>query len=350
MTNLLLLLKRTSLTALAAVAATAISACGGVPGPGRGASPVSQTVAQRLFAPTSVWNRPLPAGAPTDPQSGALVSALAAQVSSEEQQHDGPWIATIHSGVPIVTVAGGQRTVPVQLEHARDPALSEAWRSVPLPANAAPAHGTDGYLVLYQPSTNRMWEFWRLRHEAGSWRASWGGAIKDVSSNPGVYSPAAWPGAKPYWGVTATSLALAGGTMTISELERGQIDHALALSLPTVRAGVFASPAERTDGSDRSSTALPEGARLRLDPRLNVNSIPMPRLTRMIAEAAQRYGIIVRDYAGIVSFAAQDPEPGTPNPYGGPHGLYAGMYPSQLLASFPWRHLEVVRMQLHRNA
>jgi hypothetical protein len=72
----------------------------------------------------------------------------------------------------------------------------------------------------------------------------------------------------------------------------------------------------------------------------------MPRLTLIMARAAQRYGIIIRDYSGVVSFAAQDPQPGQPNPYGGPSGLYQGMYPNHLLASFPWSHLQVARMHL----
>jgi hypothetical protein len=335
-------------TALLAIAAAAlIAACGGSNAPH--SAKLSNAVPGRLFAPTSIWNAPLPADTPIDPQSRQLVQTLTAQVSAEEHDHNGPWIATSQSGVPIVTVASAQPRVTVTLDHPADAALTQAWRSVPLPSSAAPAQGTDGYLVVWQPSTNRMWEFWRLQRHARGWHAAWGGAIQDVSNNSGVYSSAAWPGAKPYWGVTATSLALAGGTMTISELERGQINHALALSIPIVRAGVFASPAERTDGSDRSPTAIPEGARLRLDPHLNLNALRMPKLTRLIAEAAQRYGIVIRDYAGVVSFAAQDPEPGTTNPYAGAQGIFEGMYPSQLLATFPWSHLQVVRMQLHRE-
>jgi hypothetical protein len=343
-------------TALLAIAAAAlIAACGGSNATHQTITATHQTrlsnaVPGRLFAPTSVWNAPLPASTPIDPQSRQLVQTLTSQVSAEEHADNGPWIATSQSGVPIVTVGATQADVSVALDHPADAALTRAWRAVPLPSTAAPAQGTDGYLVLWQPSTNRMWEFWRLQRLDGSWHAAWGGAIRDVSDNPGVYGSGAWPGAKPYWGVTATSLALAGGTMTISELERGQINHALALSIPTVRSGVFASPAERTDGSDHSPTAIPEGARLRLDPHLNLNAIQMPRLTRLMAEAAQRYGIVIRDYAGIVSFSAQDPEPGTANPYAGAQGIFQGMYPSQLLASFPWSHLQVVRMQLHRES
>jgi hypothetical protein len=67
----------------------------------------------------------------------------------------------------------------------------------------------------------------------------------------------------------------------------------------------------------------------------------------MMAEAAQRYGIVVRDTAGNVTFYAQDPTPTGTNPYLGPKGYFEGTYPFKLLASFPWSHLQLLNMELH---
>ncbi len=303
----------------------------------------------RWFSAQSVWNRPLAPDAPIDPNSAGMISALEDEVAREEAAQDGPWINTTSSGVPIVTVSGAQPTVRVKLAHSPDAALSSAWGAVPLPPTARPADGTDGDLVLWQPSTDRMWEFWRLERDGDNWQASWGGAIRDVSTSSGVYGPGAWPGAKPWWGATASSLALAGGAMTIEQLRAGRIDHALAIAVPDVRAGVFAAPAQRTDGRSPDPLALPEGAHLRLDPRLDLASVRMPPLTREIAVAAQRYGIIVRDFAANIAFFAQDPTATGSNPYAGPNGFFAGGYPSQLLLSFPWSHLEVLKMELHAS-
>ena len=331
-------------------AGVALAGCGGPAADTTSAGADSSSAhPPRLFSPTSVWNRPLAPDAPLDRQSVQLVAALDAEVAREEAAQTGPWINTTSEGVPIVTVAGDQATVSVQLDHAPDAALSSAWSAVPLPASARAASGSDGYLVVWQPSTDRMWEFWRLRREDGGWQASWGGAIQNASTSPGVYGPGAWPGAKPWWGATASSLALAGGAMTIEQLRSGQIDHALAIALPEVRAGVFASPAQRTDGRSLDSLALPEGARLRLDPSLDLSSLTMPPLTREMALAAQRYGIIVRDFASNIAFFGQDPTLTGSNPYLGQSGFFAGEYPSQLLASFPWTHLQVLAMQLHAN-
>ncbi len=303
----------------------------------------------QFFAPGSIWNRAVPPDAPLDPQSAEIVAALDREVAQEETERRGPWINTTSYGVPIVTVSATQPTVPIQLDHAPDAALSSAWSAVPLPSTAQPAQGSDGDLVVWQPSTDRMWEFWQLARDADGWHASWGGAIRHVSTNSGVYGPDAWPGAKPWWGASASSLALAGGVMMIEELRRGQIDHALAIAVPDVRAGVFASPAQRTDGSSSEPSSLPEGAHLRLDPNLDLAGLAMPPVTRMIAQAAQRYGIIVRDFAANVTFVGQDPTLTGGNPYAGPSGFFEGRYPSQLLASFPWAHLQLLKMELHAS-
>ena len=324
-------------------------ATGGVAGYRLRAGATTTAPGGRLFSPASLWNRQPASGAPLDPGSQAIVAALSQEVAREEEERRGPWINTSSYGVPLLTVPAGQPTARVQLDHAPDAALSSAWSAVPLPDGARPAAGSDGYLVVWQPSSDRMWEFWRLNRQADGWHAAWGGAIMRVSENRGVYGADAWPGAKPWWGASASSLPLAAGAITIDELRRGEIDHALAISLPDIRAGVFASPARRTDGRSDDPSSLPEGARLRLDPRVDLSRLAMPPVTRAIATAAQRYGIIVRDFAGNVTFSAQDPTPTGSDPYHGPNGLYGGRYPDQLLASLPWSHLQVLRMDLHRR-
>ena len=226
-------------------------------------------------------------------------------------------------------------------------ALRGAWRAVPIPAGAVPASGSDSQLVIWQPSSDRLWEFWRLARGPSGWQATWGGAMRHASADSGVYGPAAWPGAQSSWGASASSLSIAGGLITLEDLRRGEINHALSIALPETRQGVFASPAKRTDGTSQSPLALPEGAHLRLDPTLNLTTLHLPRLTRMIAEAAQRYGIFVRDRTANIAFYGQDPITARGNPYAGPRGYFEGKYPTQLLASFPWSHLQLLRMALH---
>src|ERR1700689_860860 len=175
------------------------------------AVPVADRPPFRFFAPTSIWNRMLPTDARIDPRSTGLVDALNADIAGERSAGGGPGINTVAYSVPIYTVSSNQPTVKVLLVDAGPKsALQSAWDVVPLPPNAQPATGTDKQLVVWQPSTDRLWEFWRLEHQSEGWQATWGGAIRNVSSNPGAYGPQAWPGGTGSWGASASSLSIAG--------------------------------------------------------------------------------------------------------------------------------------------
>ena len=252
------------------------------------------------FAPTSVWNQALPAGAALDPQSTTYVSNLLSQIASA-----GLWMNTYQYSTPVFTVPADQPNVAVKLDTSSSPqatALRATWLQVPVPQNAKAAAGSDEHMVVYQPSTDRMWEFWKMTRQSDGWHAQWGGTMNNVSTNPGYFTS---PGPS-NWGATATSLPLLGGLIRPSELAAGHIDHAIAIAIPQTRAQYFTWPAQRTDGQVYSTTAIPEGQRFRLDPSLNLSAIPMSPLVRMIAVAAQKYGMIVRDKSGSVTVYGED--------------------------------------------
>ncbi len=272
-----------------------------------------------------------------------MVAGLLSEVNSELARHHGPWINTREYSSPVYTVGASQPTVRVALDSG-NPQLQGALNAVPIPAGAAPAAGSDANMIVRQPATDSMWDFWRLQKRSDGWHAGGGGAMRNVSTSPGYYTPDAWSGAQSWWGATATGLPLLGGMMTIAELQRGRIDHALAMAVPHARAGVWSWPAAHGDGDSSDPNSLPEGARLRLDPTLDLKKLNLPPLTRMMAEAAQRYGIVLRDRAGCVAFVGEDPSPLTTNPY---PAIFGKSYPNQLLASFPWRSLQVLRLDLH---
>jgi hypothetical protein len=288
----------------------------------------------RPFAPDSFWNAPLPANAPLDPNSRALVSELRRQLDL-----GAPWINTTSYSTPVYRVPADQPTVRVKLDFDHEP-LQQAWEAVPIPANARPANGTDKAMVIWQPATDTMWEFWLMERTDGSWHARWGGRMTGLSRNPGYYT-----GTERNWGVSATSLPLLGGLITLDDLERGRIDHALGIAIPEARKDWWTWPAQRTDGKKEDAGAIPEGARFRLDPTLDLDSLDLYPLVRMMAEAAQRYGIVVRDQSGVVAFAGEDPTPTGTNPWEGPVGWFSGQYPSTLVEQFPWEHLQALRTE-----
>ena len=331
----------------------------------------------RLFAPTSVWNRALPANAPLDPASRRLVAHFAGEAETEVRTGTGPFVQTYSYTTPIYVVGPRQRLVRVAIDTDQNRvwvnSLQGASDQVPIPPRARPSAGIDSQITIYQPSTNRLWEYWKLRRERDGWHARWGGAINDVSNSPGYYSPLSWSKALSVWGASATSLPLVAGTMTLAELRSGHIDHALAITIPYPRAGVAAWPAQRSDGTG-SAAELPEGVHLRLDPRLNIPAMHLPKIVEMMALSAQRYGIIVRDQSHAdIGFFAEDPtqygdkvftasdpyygimrDPdGTPDRRHGkpdPDALFDGMWPSNFFKYFPWRSLEVLKMSLHTTS
>jgi hypothetical protein len=65
-----------------------------------------------------------------------------------------------------------------------------------------------------------------------------------------------------------------------------------------------------------------------------------------LARAAQRYGIVVRDQAGAVAFYAQNVASLPSDPY---PALFEGHTATELLATFPWSRLQLVRMELVRT-
>ncbi len=307
-----------------------------------------------LFGPVSVWNRALSPQAPLDPSSARLVAAFGEEVEREQSRGIGPWITASTCSTPIYVVPVDQPQVRVRLTGPRESwraGLAAAFRRVPLPPRAQPATCSDAHLTVWQPARDRLWEFFGLVRTETGWQADWGGAMRRVSHNPGFYDSRAWPGLSTFaWGATATSLPVAGGVMRLDELRSGRIDHALAMNVPVARRGVFAWPAQRSDGIG-SSSALPEGARLRLDPELDLASLGLAPLTLAIAEAAQRYGILVRDQTGRgngISFFGEAPR-GASEPYSEAGGFFEGKTPSELLASFPWDHLQMLKMKLCRS-
>jgi hypothetical protein len=305
---------------------------------------------RQLFSPTSFWNDRLATTAPLEPGSGILVQSLVAEVQRERSGDSGPLIQATASSTPVYQVEGAQPRVRVRLDtRNRDgaTALQRAFEAVPIPRGSKPAVDESRDMTIWQPSTDTLWELAGARKLPDGWHARWGGAIRKVSESRGYFTGAAWRGATRNWGANASSLPLVGGTILLDELKEGRIDHAIALDLPTARAGIFSWPAQGTDGDGPAST-LPEGARLRLDPALDVRSLHLPRLTRMIAVAAQRYGFVVRTQSQrAISLPAESPSPFPGDPY---RKYFLGRTPQRMLVNFPWDHLRVLKMHLCATA
>ncbi len=208
--------------------------------------------------------------------------------------------------------------------------------SVPVPSSGAGSVGTDSSISIYQPSTDTLWSYWKLNRQADGWHACWGGRIDGVSSSPGYFLNG--------FGTTATGLAGEGGMVNIRDVQAGSIDHALTLSLVSPATWKTVSwPAQRSDGGDLDPDAIPEGTRLRLDPSVDVDALPLHPIARMVAKAAQTYGFIVSDKAGAVGVAAEGGA--AIRSYGGSDpwpALMKGTPSYGIMAGFPWSRLQAL--------
>jgi hypothetical protein len=287
------------------------------------------------FSPTSFWNAPTAPLEAVDANSPTYVNDLLSQISSS-----GVYMNTTSYSVPAYVVPANQPTVPVQLTVSA-PDLQQEFEAVPIPAGARAAAGSDAHLTVWQPSTDKLWEFWKLAQTPrGGWTARWGGEMGDVSTNPGYFDHS---GVTNDWGASATSLPLLGGLITFADLKRGYINHALAIAVPQAEQEVYSWPAQRSDGRYTGGVALPEGIRFRLDPTTSIASLNLPRFDAMLAQAAQTYGIVLRDQSGAVTLYAQDPTTAGSNPW---PTAFNGSSTATLLSRFPWSHLQAIQTQL----
>jgi hypothetical protein len=295
-----------------------------------------------IFASTSFWYQVLPANAPLHPSSAKLAADFQRQITA---YYGNVTINTTSYASPVYTAPANTPTKAVQFwdcqnKRYTDPGIVQQWSAVPVPAYADPATGTDQEMTVYQPSSDTIWEFWQTRNQGGVWQACWGGRLQNASKSNGIFPSG--------YGTTATGLPFLGGQITAEELQRGEIRHAIGISLVDVANwNIFSWPANRSDGYNPNNAPdrIAEGQRFRLDPTIDVASLNMHPVAKIIAKAAQKYGFVVWDTAGAISLRAQNPKSytalGQTNPY---IALFNGTPEYALLNGFPWNRLQFLPM------
>jgi hypothetical protein len=278
-----------------------------------------------LYAADSPWNQPIPSDAAVDPDSEAMVALLV-----EDAREGNP---------PSVSVREWSVTVYVADEDTPryDVKLTALWSpydlllDVPIPDGAIPDPTADGEMSIIDLSTGYEYDFWQIvQGNDGSWKASWGNRIPLDSD--GFYPQ----------GMSArgSGFALLGGMIWPEEFEQGYIDHALVLSIPHAAKGGPVLPATESDGRSGADGAIPEGARLQLDPTLDLDRFDMRPYERIIAETLQVYGALVGDVSGNVELEAINPISYPEDPY--PPGWFDERWP--LLTNIPWEYVRVLEL------
>jgi serine/threonine-protein kinase len=105
----------------------------------------------------------------------------------------------------------------------------------------------------------------------------------------------------------AAGFPVAALLFTADEVASGHIDHAIRFILPNarMRAGVYVHPATHGGAPSGPAQAPPYGSRFRLRANYPVASLPSAG-SRVVAQAMQRYGMLLADGGNIALTAADD--------------------------------------------
>ncbi len=280
--------------------------------------------AARPFAASSPFNVPV-AGAPAiDPNSAAMI-ARAGRAGLG-------YANLVEFGIPVyeATPSTPRQSVRCTITDWGPCPLAGSPR--PIPANAKPSVGSDGAMVVLDRTAGTVDEYWQAAPAATGWTTSWG-AINSLSGS-------GWGG-----GSTGAGASRLAGVVRVAEIQAGAIPHALVVQTDTVCATTFRPPALKTDGDSTRSDCIPEGARLQLDPAIDVAAIPGITPGEVaVARALQVYGAYLIDRAGTslaVSFEvasdASGSSPGSVYTTAGFGWDYYGM------PHIPWNRLRVLQ-------
>lgn len=277
-----------------------------------------------VFSETSVWNQPIDSQALVDSGSTEMIRGL-----MDEHKSGSDIVLSVHEWTTTVFFAD-ETTV-----HQEVSLRKNLWQrydyllNVPIPEGTISDPENDGHLTIIDLEEGFVYEFWQGDVSKNGVKASWGNRISLGSD--GIY---------PY-GMSArgSGFSLIAGVIWPEELEAGIIEHALTLSIPNTRKTYPVYPATETDGRVSGPSSIPEGARVRLDPDLDLSLYNLTDYERIICECLQTYGAFITDTSSSIEFEAVNPLSYSSDPYN-------GMFDQQwvIMNELPLEHFQVLEL------
>jgi hypothetical protein len=247
----------------------------------------------RPYSDASPFNRTIPFGAPSVPDSTQKVGEFLDQAALEQfvfgdPQRDG--------GVPIYW---SQPSDPVYTLHCTKPwgHCDLEGLQIHLPAQAMPTGGWstdqwehDAHMTVIDQSSGWEYDMWQVQGKSGSTlNVSWGG--KTRIDGDGLDSDA----------VSARYGSIAG-PIRPEELIAGQINHALAMVVPCTDDYVYPAVQASTSCEDMglpASLSVPMGAHFQLRmSQKQIARLKVPTWKKAVVRALATYGAYVSDTAG----------------------------------------------------
>jgi len=281
----------------------------------------------RPYASTSFINQAIGTNPAIDPNSAAMISkAILAYVSGANLNKSDTW------AYPIAYSSDGTESYLVEcLLYG----CGEYVGPFPIPSYAAPSQGSDGHVTIVDPLTNDELDMWQASYDDGTdtWSASsryetgydgWGALCSE-----GQHCGSA----------VAAGFAEFAGVLRPEEIAQGHIDHALVFVTPYTRSGFIACPATHTDGVYSDTAAIPEGARIQLDPNFDVDAQSWPAWKKTIARALQTYGAYLADTGGSLSIRGES------NLLRGYDAWAPAGVTTSSLSDLPWGQFRVLKLE-----
>ncbi|MGH9466062.1 MAG: hypothetical protein ACRD1Y_01785 [Terriglobales bacterium] len=242
----------------------------------------AQTPAQRLFpSPSADWLYTAPTGSPVN------ISSMTEGMQFSVNAHSGGY------DYPVTYTDGSLGCTPFT-----DTLVYNYSDHICVPNPPGGYHASwggwgfdDGHLVVVDTSTGQYYDFWKLYTDAnGNPESTNVGRIVEGSlqgdGNPGT---------------TAGDLTGLAGDIMPGELDCATcLNHALSVVVPGAMNGNVVGhqgPVDKTDGNVPGGI-FREGAKIRFDPSVDVNSLPVSTAVKAVLRALQLYGGLIVDQTG----------------------------------------------------
>jgi hypothetical protein len=300
----------------------------------------------RPFADTSPFNRGVSGASQPAPNSQSIVNRVTG-FGGPDKIAPGPendWSHPIYYSRP---------SDPLFTVH-----CTESWGTcaaegaqIRIPDAARAADGGDAHMAVVDQASGWEYDFWRVQNKpsgGGTLTVSWGGKTRiGTEDSDGLGSDA-----------TVSRFALLAGVIRPAELEAGQINHALFMTVKCSN-GTWVWPAQSGGGTACSSLGLPNAGAPAIGQHFmlemsgaEIDALAVPDWQKAILRAMADYGMFVGDTGGAdwgiqfessasyTSFGRSDPWTRLAHRWGLPK--YSGKPIFELSDAVNWSQLRVV--------
>ncbi len=180
----------------------------------------------------------------------------------------------------------------------QDVIRTDMVQNVPIPVDARPGEDTDARMIIIDKAMLTEYDLSKAQRTTLGWAA---GTVS-------VYN-ILWDGTPVMHSSRGSGIPAFAGLLRPWEIRQGRIEHALAFGYTEPAEGKCVFPASKTDGNSPMYFAIPEGARLQLDPSLtekDFDRMGLDKTGKIIARALQEYGMISVDHSGSFKIYVED--------------------------------------------